>query len=97
MAKLTVLSYLTRHASGPHNAKLASTIQVAIGIRPAVLRDIVNTLRCEGYPIGSGQRGYFYARSYSELQPTIDHLNSRRSHIEDAIEGLERAYLINRR
>lgn len=97
MPKLTILAYIAKNAKGPEKAKTASDIQDATGVRPPQLRAIVNTLRKEGYPIGSGQDGYFYARSYRELLPTIDHLNGRVSAINEALGGLERAFLINRR
>lgn len=95
--KLTILSYLVKNAKGLENVKTASEIQASIGVHPAKLREVVNTLRCEGYPIASGQRGYFYARSYRELRDTLDHMQGRVASINEAIVGLERAFLYNHR
>jgi hypothetical protein len=65
---------------------------MAFGIKGVELRALINTLRREGVPICSGEKGYFYAETDAELlRRTIRHMSSRIAGISGAIRGLKKA------
>lgn len=41
------------------------------------IRAIIHALRLDGCPIASGSTGYYWAMSYSELLPTVEHITQR--------------------
>ena len=55
----------------------------------AEIRHIVSHARLDGEPIGSGGRGYFYARNPGQLDQTIAHLKARECKISMVREALE--------
>ena len=54
------------------------------------LHEMVNHLRQEGYPIGSGRDGYFYIRTFGEARETEEHLARMIRGLEAARQGLLR-------
>ena len=57
----------------------------------AGLRRIVNSLRQKGYAICSDSKGYWYAKSKSELLDNAEALRGRAVKILEAARGMERA------
>lgn len=84
----TILDYLQRHAQGKQNGVKARTLKVLFKVTEREVRDVVNTLRAEGYPICSGNQGYYFAATEDELKVTIQQLRSRVNQINNAIHGL---------
>ena len=41
------------------------------------IRDAIRQLRRAGYPIANSPKGYFYAKSYAEIEPTLNDLENR--------------------
>ena len=70
--------------SGPELSRQLRTSNRAI-------RNAVHTLRCNGFPICSGDSGYYYAANAGELAATIRQMQSRIRHIALAKNGLVRA------
>ena len=67
-------------------------IENKLSLAGATVREIVHYLRVDFHePIGS-KNGYFYARTMSELQHTINDLRSRQRKIHNAEKGLCAAF-----
>ena len=91
MQKEQLAEYLHRYHHGAENAVISKILEQALGISGKELRDLVNVLRREGIPIASDQRGYFYAKTETEVRLTIRHMRNRISGISAAISGLRRS------
>lgn len=91
MEKEQLAEYLHRYHHGTENAVISKILEQALGISGKELRDLVNVLRREGIPIASDQRGYFYAKTETEVRLTIRHMRNRISGISAAISGLRRS------
>ena len=91
MDKDALLHYLKRKCTGQRNAASSPALEALFRVRGAALRKAVNTLRCEGHPICSGDEGYYYAETEAEVTATIRQLTSRISKIAGAKNGLVRA------
>jgi hypothetical protein len=55
-----VLRYLRERHTGAGKAVISGDIELNFGIGGAVVRQIVNKLRCNGQPVCSDASGYFY-------------------------------------
>lgn len=60
---------------------------------PREIRDVVNQLRKEGVPICSGNVGYYYAKTSSEVKRVLKFLQGFLREIEQARLGLSQAYV----
>jgi len=78
---LHTLKHNTSHA----NPTTSSKLQASLGIDDATVRAIAHELRTMGEPIGSGNRGFYYAQSADELDATIEHLQSRVNSINEIL------------
>ena len=91
MEEIKILNYLKRRHRGQSNAIKSPALEARFGISGRELREVVNELRCRGYPVCSDDSGYYYASNEAELTATIRQLNSRISKIAMARNGLVRA------
>ena len=91
MEKETIADHLKRYHPGEQNAVTSRELESAFGIRGKELRDVINTLRRSGVPIGSSGNGYFYAVTEQEVRSTIGHMTHRIGGIAAAIHGLTMA------
>lgn len=66
------------------------------GKEGADMRSIMNALRVKGFPVCASGKGYWYAENDHELSKYIGELTGRIKSIEEAVEGLDRAYPIVR-
>ena len=73
---------------GKSNAVTSKELEAAYGISGSEIRNVVNEYRCRGFPICSGNKGYYCAATMNELAQTIDHLNGRIKRIQEAKNGL---------
>lgn len=80
--------HLKRYHTGEEKAVQSRCLENRFQMNGRRVRDIVNALRCEGYPICSGDDGYYYAASKKELLESIGQLNSRIEKISKAKDGL---------
>lgn len=69
----------------------STQISEALGIATPTVRELVNELRCEGYPICSCHKGYYIATSYDDLKRTIASMEHRVAAMNDAILGMKLA------
>ena len=53
------LFYMQQAARGKENAVTQKELSALFSIKGPEVREVVNRLRSEGYPICSGNRGYF--------------------------------------
>lgn len=74
------------------NPILSSELELEFNIPGFKVREMINELRQEKYPIGSNRSGYYWANTYQELLPTIEDLQSRIKGIKKALDGLEKSY-----
>lgn len=82
------LTYLKRNHTGEGKAVQSKCLEMRFQMSGRKIRDIVNTLRCEGYPICSDDGGYYYAANKHEVLGSIRQLNSRIEKIAEAKNGL---------
>lgn len=85
------LALLKRHHTGQQNAISSSALALAAGMSNRKIRTRINSLRAQGYPICSGDDGYYYAATDAELVATIRQLSSRMAQIAKAKHGLEKS------
>lgn len=83
---LDALSVIREHSI--ENPIYGKEIAEKVGITEPELRKIVGYFRMKGEPIGSGGKGYFYARNRWELENTLNHLAGRWRKIKAEWEGL---------
>lgn len=85
------LTYLKQNHTGEDKAIQSRCLETRFHLNGRKIRDIVNTLRCDGYPICSYDGGYFYAANENEVMQSIRQLTSRISKIAEAKNGLVKA------
>lgn len=85
------LAYLKRNHTGEDKAIQSKCLETRFHLSNRKIRDIVNVLRCEGYPICSYDGGYFYAANEDEVRHSIRQLSSRICKIAEAKNGLVKA------
>lgn len=78
-----------RHFDSGTPAK-SYTIEDRFGITSIEVRTLVRHLRRLGYPIGSGQQGYYIIHTREELEKTLTHLRQRKDSIERTILEMQR-------
>ncbi|QDP66195.1 MAG: hypothetical protein Tp1111DCM1112741_25 [Prokaryotic dsDNA virus sp.] len=66
-------------------------IQRQFNMNDVEVRQTIRQLRLDCHPVGSGPRGFYYARKGSELNASIADLKSRVAAIVDVIKKLEDA------
>jgi len=86
-----VWSYLTRYSSFDSPVKSAA-LERAFRCKGGSIRDAIEELRRGGKPIGSDQRGYYYAATKEELEPTLAHLERRAMSMLATIKQLRAIY-----
>ena len=69
------LRYLKRNHTGAGKASQSKSLEMIFQMSGRKIRDIVNTLRCEGHPVCSYDGGYYYAANNSEILGSICQLN----------------------
>lgn len=63
-----LLAYLKGACPGRQHAAPGRRLRDILGVSESRLHEMVNHLRQEGYPIGSGRDGYFYIRTFGEAR-----------------------------
>ena len=59
------------------NPILSLEIEEALEMSGGEVREIIRELRRKRTPIANSQKGYYLARTYEEIEPTINNLHSR--------------------
>ena len=82
-----VVDYIRNHGSIDEpvmNHEMAAHFMTS----EANIRKLINQARCEGHPICSCRKGYFYSTNKADIVETIHSLNSRTISVGKAISGL---------
>lgn len=83
-----VLEYLKLNHTGKEMAVSRRFLEKKYKLSGRKLRNVINSLRCEGKPICSDENGYYYAENEKEVIGSIRQLNSRIGNIARAKNGL---------
>ena len=83
-----VLTFWKECHVGFGNEITSRELERSLHIKGKTLREIVNSLRCNGHPVCSNQNGYFYASALMDVQKTINQLSHRIKKMGKAREGL---------
>jgi hypothetical protein len=79
---------------GKINAITSKQIEKEFGYKGKDIRRIVNEMRCQGIPICSCSKGYFYAASVDDINETLAHLKSRIISIQAAQDGMNQSKMM---
>lgn len=69
----------------------STEIFAKFNITDQALRSIIHKLRLDGYPIASSPKGYWWAKTPDEIDPTIAHLRGRATKIYEIVRALEKS------
>ncbi len=84
----TFEKFMSSEHTGKRNAVTSREIEAKFRCKGTEVRKMVNDLRCQGVPICSCSKGYFYAETEDEVRHTIAHLDGRITAIEAARSGM---------
>ncbi len=83
-----LLELLKNKHIGAENYITSAEIEEKLEIKGATVRQIINSLRSAGQPIGSNTDGYFFAQNVEEVEQTISGLLGRIKKVITATDGL---------
>lgn len=86
--KKAILDYLREYHVGKYNAVHCRELENIFKLDDRAVRRKISALRQEGYPICSGDMGYYYAESQKEINSTIHRLNDMLTGVANARTGL---------
>lgn len=82
-----VVNYISNHGS-IDNPVTNREISASLKLTEVTVRNKINKARCNGIPICSCDRGYYYSEDKSEILQTIQSLMHRTIAVEKAVNGL---------
>ena len=86
--KEAILDYLREYHVGKYNAVHCRELENIFQLDDRAVRRKISALRQEGYPICSGDMGYYYAESQKEINSTVNRLNDLVTGVANARTGL---------
>ena len=86
--KTGILECLKKYHTGKRNAVHSAELQRLFSLDDRAVRRKISALRKEGYPICSGDVGYYYAENKKEINSTVSRLNELMTGVSDARTGL---------
>ena len=86
--KTAILECLKKNHTGKRNAVHSAELERLFSIDDRAVRRKISALRKEGYPICSGDMGYYYAENQKEINSTVGRLNDLMSGVSNARTGL---------
>lgn len=86
--KTAICQYLKKYHTGGERAVYSRELQRLFSIDGRGLRRKINSLRQDGHPICSDERGYYYADSQEEINGTVCRLNQMVTKVSNARTGL---------
>jgi biotin operon repressor len=87
-----ILSVLLENkAYGKEFPVKSSVISGQTGFNGIDIRSAVNSMRCKGTPVCSGNKGYYLAMNETEVWETINQLECRIMGMQKAIYGLKQS------
>ena len=85
--KNNIINYIKSRGSR-ENPVLSHEIEDKFKTHGTTVRKTINSARCEGIPICSSEKGYFYSDDRTDIVDTIQNLMNRTMSVEKAIKGL---------
>ena len=82
-----VINYIINNGSADKPV-MNHQISAHLNISEVSVRKLINEARCEGFPICSCRKGYYYSEDKADIVATIQSLNNRTIAVEKAISGL---------
>ena len=82
-----VINYIANHGTKKEpitNREIGS----ALNLGEYEIRKRINEARCQGFPICSSNKGYYYSEDKSDILETIQSLMHRTIAVEKAVNGL---------
>ena len=86
--KSAILDHLRKHHIGMRNAVHSAELERLFSLDDRAVRRKISALRKEGYPICSGDMGYYYAENQKDINSTVGRLNDLMTGVSDARTGL---------
>lgn len=86
--RAAICQYLKQYHTGMVNAVYSRELERLFSIDGRNLRRMISALRMEGYPICSGDTGYYFADSQVEINATINRLNELVTKVSNSRNGL---------
>ena len=86
--KSAILDHLRKHHIGKKNAVHSAELERLFSLDDRAVRRKISALRKEGYPICSGDMGYYYAENQKDINSTVGRLNDLMTGVSDARTGL---------
>ena len=86
--KSAILECLKKNHTGKRNAVHSAELERMFSLDDRAVRRKISALRKEGYPICSGDVGYYYAENQKEINSTVGRLNDMMTGVSDARTGL---------
>lgn len=86
--KTAILECLKTNHTGKRNAVHSAELERLFSIDDRAVRRKISALRKEGYPICSGDMGYYYAENQKEINSTVGRLKNLMTGVSDARTGL---------
>ena len=86
--KTAILENLKKYHTGKRNAVHSAELERLFSLDDRAVRRKISALRQEGYPICSGDMGYYYAESQKEINSTVGRLNDLLTGVSNARTGL---------
>lgn len=88
----SLLVYLSKDCRGKGKAVTGKHLAIIFNLNgTAEVRRLVNSLRVQGYPIGSCSTGYYFMSNPQEVDETLAGLWGRIDAMMMAVDGLEAA------
>lgn len=85
-----LLNYLSKNCRGKGRSVKGKHLAAMFDLKDtAEVRKIVNSLRVHGYPVGSGNAGYYFMSNPQEVDETLAGLWGRIDAMMMAVNGLE--------
>lgn len=83
-----ICHYLKQYHTGMGNAVYSRELERRFAIDGRNLRRKISALRLDGYPICSGDMGYYFAGNQAEINATVGRLNELVTKVSNSRNGL---------
>lgn len=92
--RTAICHYLRQYHTGMGNAVYSRELERRFAIDGRNLRRKISALRLDGYPICSGDMGYYFADNQAEINATVDRLNEMVTKVSNSRNGLLRSQAV---
>jgi len=86
--RAAICNYLKKYHTGKDNAVYSRELERLFSLDGRTLRRKISSMRQDGYPICSGETGYYYAENQKEINAMICRLNMMVTKISNARTGM---------